>query len=265
MNCAKFPSLLNSACKKTSACSFTISCFLLICAVSFSNISALDAPVIAPYHPDKAEYFPGVDTLWLGATMYAQSTDSIVAIFVYSAAAWANVLFFMHPETGDTVRVFGFNENWQYEHCPRHPVADTTEHKTYLGNFPRGTELVFMLLTVQPVGMCEDAEYCVGPECGARFTGLNNPLKSRFYSSLWDAEYAHHDNHAWTIMADVDSLQISQLPHPCPDTDEMPVYEATEAPNGGVLFSYEDGCNTTYDDMVFLILNAKLKFRKAYR
>lgn len=190
--------------------------------------------------PNTPSAFIPVTTLYRGATVYG--TGKPVGVrFVHSTADWGNQLFFMDPRTGDENPLLLYHGSGRGGRCP-----DSGGLRADLGVYDSTEEIVFMLRTISSnyAGL-----YCTGEACGPRYTGLNDPLKSRFYSR---GEYGHMARHLWAEAARVTKEQVDSLGPPCPGTAKVANGE------GGILFSFNDGANETFGDMVILVTGVEM-------
>ncbi len=181
-----------------------------------------------------SDFLP-VKTLYRGATVYGTGKGVSVR-FVHSTANWGNQLFFMDPRTSTENPLLLYHGSGRGNLCP-----DSGGLRADLGVFDSTQELVFMMRTVSSnyPGL-----YCTGEACGPRYTGMNDPKKSRFYSSVG---FSHMANHLWAEAARVTKAQVNSLPPPCPGAPRTP------ADDSGIVFSYNDGANASYGDLVFLV------------
>ncbi|HKP96739.1 MAG TPA: hypothetical protein VJ385_13360 [Fibrobacteria bacterium] len=207
-------------------------------------LSMGSGPIAVPNEP--STYLP-VKTLYRGATVYG--TGKPVGVrFIHSTAEWGNQLFFMNPRTGEADPLFLYYGSGRKNRCP-----DSGGISADLGTYDSSEEIVLMMTTV---ASRYSGAYCTGEACGPRYTGLNDPLRSRFYSR---GQYAHMARHLWAEAARVTSAQVDSMADPCAETARIPRGE------DGVLFSFNDGANDTFGDMVVLVTGVQMDVERSGR
>lgn len=206
-----------------------------------ASILAADGPQAIPNVPST---FIPAPVLYRGATLYG--TGKPVGVrFIHSTADWGNQLFFMEPRTGTESPLLLYRSSGRGNHCP-----DSGGLSANLGVYDSTEELVFMLRTIASNFA---GQYCTGEACGPRYTGMNDPVRSRFYSR---GEFSHMAGHLWAEAARVSAEQVDSIGPPCAGTAK-----ATDG-EGGILISFNDGANETFGDLVFLVTGAVMDVEK---
>ena len=183
--------------------------------------------------------FMPVPNVWRGASVFG--TGKPVSVhFVHSIADWGNQLFFMDNATGKANPLLLYRGNGLGNRCPDSGglVAD-------LGVRDSSEELVFMMRTISSAFA---GKYCTGEACGPRYTGMND-FSSRFRSS---GEFNHLQGILWAEAARIPQEKADSLPPPCAGVSRLPPGE------GGVLFSFNDGANDSYEDLVILVTGVEM-------
>jgi hypothetical protein len=215
-----------------------------------SNASAVanggvKADTIAPLHaPElvatKPSVYSPVTAMWRGATLFGTGRP-VSVYFIRSIADWGNQLFHVEPATGAEKSLMLFRDTKQAFHCP-----DSGSLVADLGMRDTSEEIVFNLRTVSA---SYAGKYCTGEACGPRYSGLNDPAHSRFFSR---GEFAGMANFVWTQSARLTQAQVDSIPAACSSMSRMLPGE------GGVLMSYNDGANDTYGDLLFLVTGVEM-------
>lgn len=183
--------------------------------------------------------FMPVSNVWRGATVYGTG-QPVTVHFVHSIADWGNQFFFMDNATGKANPLLLYRGNGLGNRCPDSGglVAD-------LGVRDSSEELVFMLKTISSTFA---GKHCTGEACGPRYTGMND-FTSRFRS---DGEFRHLQGFLWAEAARIPRAIADSLPPPCSGTPRVPPGD------GGVLFSFNDGANDGYEDLVVLVTGVEM-------
>ncbi|MDB5103857.1 MAG: hypothetical protein JWP91_1546 [Fibrobacteres bacterium] len=180
-----------------------------------------------------SEFVP-TTIMYRGATVFGTGKP-IVVRFVHSTADWGNQLFFMDPRTGGEKPLILYRGSGLGNKCP-----DSGSMQANLGIYDSTEEAVFMLRSVSSDFA---GQYCTGEACGPRYTGLNDPILSRFHSR---GEFGHMAGHIWAEANRITKEQADSLGPPCPGRPRSPGEE-------GILFSFNDGANGTFGDLVILV------------
>lgn len=223
--------------------------FALACALALAPagvVSASAVPVTGPYavSATPSEYIP-VSTLYRGATVYGTGKPVSVR-FVHSTADWGNHLFLMDFKTGAERPLMIYRGGGRGMMCP-----DSGGVRAELGVYDSAQELVFMLRSVSNNNYA--GQFCTGEACGPRYTGLNNPAKSRFYSR---GEFSHMAGHIWAEAARITAAQADSLPLPCAGA-------ARAVGEEGILFSFNDGANGTFGDLVIQVIGVQMDVERS--
>ncbi|MEO6095081.1 MAG: hypothetical protein ABIW76_05195 [Fibrobacteria bacterium] len=189
-----------------------------------------------------SEYLP-VSTMYRGATLYGTG-KAVTVRFVHSTADWENQLYFVDPRTAKEIPLMVYHSIGRGNKCP-----DSGGLAADLGYRDSTEEIVFMLRTTASAFA---GQYCTAEACGPRYTGLNDPLTSRFHSR---GEFSHLANHMWAEAARITQAQADSLGPPCPG---MPRGGSEPTGEGGVLFSFSDGANETFGDLVILVTGVEM-------
>jgi hypothetical protein len=91
---------------------------------------------------------------------------------------------------------------------------------------------------------------------------MNNEA-SRFHSS---GEYAHLLGQIWAEMARIPASVADSLPPPCPGREAPSLAESGALPapgESGVLVSFNDGANDTYQDIVIFVTGVEMDVERA--
>ena len=215
----------------------------VFCVSAFSS-PASTAPVPPAPGPYPVGIMPSgylpVSTMYRGATFYGTGRPVSVH-FVHSMADWGNQLFLMDFKTGAEQPLMIYRRIGRGNLCP-----DSGGVRADLGVYDSAQELVFMLRTVSSNEYA--GRYCTGEACGPRYTGLNHPAKSRFYSS---GEFSHMAGFLWAEAARITAKQADSLPPPC--FGAPPV-----AGEEGVLISFNDGANDSFGDLVIQVIGVQM-------
>ena len=161
--------------------------------------------------------------------------------FVRSSAKWANQLFLMKGLAGASLPLFTFSEIELDTQCPE---EDSLVRN--IGVFAEGEVITLMLKTLKS-GFA--GAYCTGEACGSRYSGLNDPARSPFYSK---GEFARFANHPWASAARLDSAAIARIAGPCPSV------AFGERETSGVLMVFDDGADALAGDMIVLLEGAEI-------
>ncbi|MDQ3000584.1 MAG: hypothetical protein M3Y08_04910 [Fibrobacterota bacterium] len=204
-------------------------------AASRALVSATP-PIAIPVTP--SAYIP-VNMMYRGATVFGTGKP-ITVHFIHSIADWGNHFFFMDPVSGEEKPLFTYRGSGHGNQCP-----DSGELSVPLGTYDSTVELVFMLRTVFSN---YSGQYCTGEACGPRYSGLNDPLKSRFHSR---GEFSHMARHLWAEAARVTKEQVDSMGPPCAGSPRI-------ADEGGILFSFNDGANDSFGDLVILVTGVEM-------
>ncbi len=156
--------------------------------------------------------------------------------FVQSVAIWANQLSLMKGRTGATIPLFTFSETGQHTQCPEEDSLIRN-----IGVFAEGEAITLMLKTLKS-GFA--GKFCTGEACGPRYSGINDPVRSPFFS---EGEFARFANHPWASAARLDSAAIARIAGPCPSVG----YGEREA--SGILMVFDDGADAVAGDMIVLM------------
>ena len=214
---------------------FAMAGFLCVSAISASaNPTGPYAVTAIP-----SEYIP-VSTLYRGATVYGTGKPVSVR-FIHSIADWGHHLFLMDYKSGAEKPLMIYRGNGRGNLCP-----DSGGVRAELGVFDSTQELVFMLRSISTNDYA--GRYCTGEACGPRYTGLNNPAKSRFYSR---GEFSHMAGHIWAEAARITAEQADSLPLPCTGASQA-------AGEEGILISFNDGANGTFGDLVIQVIGVQM-------
>jgi hypothetical protein len=189
-----------------------------------------------------SEYVP-VGTMYRGATLYGTGKPVEVR-FVHSIADWENRLYFVDSRTAAERPLMLYRSTNMGNRCP-----DSGGLLANLGYRDSTEEIVFMLRTTDSE---IPGKYCTGEACGPRYTGLNDPLTSRFHSR---GEFSHLANHMWAQAARITQMQADSLGPPCPG---KPKGGSGGSGDGGVLVSFSDGANETFGDLVILVMGVEM-------
>ena len=209
----------------------------VLCVSAFSASANPNGPYAVTAIP--SEYIP-VSTLYRGATVYGTGKPVSVR-FVHSIADWGHHLFLMDNKSGAEKPLMIYRGNGRGNLCP-----DSGGVRAELGVFDSTQELVFMLRSISTNDYA--GRYCTGEACGPRYTGLNNPAKSRFYSR---GEFSHMAGHIWAEAARITAKQADSLPLPCPGATPA-------AGEEGILISFNDGANVTFGDLVIQVIGVQM-------
>lgn len=204
-------------------------------AASRALVSATP-PIAIPVTPSAS--IP-VNMMYRGATVFGTGKP-ITVHFIHSIADWGNHFFFMDPVTREEKPLFLYRGSGRGNLCP-----DSGGLSVPLGTYDSKVELVFMLRTVFSN---YSGQYCTGEACGPRYSGLNDPLKSRFHSR---GEFSHMARHLWAEAARVTKEQVDSIGPPCAGSPRI-------AGEGGILFSFNDGANGTFGDIVILVTGVEM-------
>jgi hypothetical protein len=188
-----------------------------------------------------SEYVP-VGTVYRGATLYGTGKP-VEVHFVHSIADWENQLYFVDPLTEAERPLMLYRSTRMANRCP-----DSGGLIANLGYRDSAEEIVFMLRTTDSE---IPGEYCTGEACGPRYTGLNDPLTSRFHSR---GEFSHMAGHIWAEAARITQAQADSLGPPCPGRPKG----GGGSGEGGVLVSFSDGANDTFGDLVILVTGVEM-------
>jgi hypothetical protein len=233
-----------------AACLSAIAVSATAADAAASNANAVanggaDADSVFPLHEPqlvatKPSTYSPVTAMWRGASLYGTGRP-VSVYFIRSIADWGNQLFQVDPATGREKSLMLFRDTQQAFHCPDSGglVAD-------LGMRDSSDEIVFNLRTLSA---SYAGKYCTGEACGPRYSGLNDPARSRYYSR---GEYAHMANFVWTQSARLTPAQVDSIPAACTSMARMLPGE------GGILMSYNDGANDTYGDLLFLVTGVEM-------
>lgn len=215
--------------------------FALAGVISESAVP-VTGPFTGPYavSATPSEYIP-VSTLYRGATVFGTGKPVSVR-FVHSTADWGNHLFLMDFKTGAERPLMIYRGGGRGMLCP-----DSGGVRADLGVYDSAQELVFMLRSISNNNYA--GKYCTGEACGPRYTGLNHPAKSRFYSR---GEFGHMAGHIWAEAARISAEQAAALPLPC--AGAAPAAAGEE----GILFSFNDGANDTFGDLVIQVIGVQM-------
>lgn len=142
----------------------------------------------------------------------------------------------MKGRKGASIPLFTFSEIGQGKECPE---EDSLVRN--LGVFTEGEVLTLMLKTLKS-GFA--GEYCTGEACGPRYSGLNDPAISAFYSK---GEFSRFAKHAWASAARLDSAAIARIGGPCPSVGYG------ERESSGILVVFDDGADVAAGDMIVLM------------
>ncbi|GEM_PF-7088490 len=209
---------------------------VLMVAATTSSVASSHSPIAIATTP--SEYLP-LSTMYRGATLYGTGKPVEVR-FVHSTADWENQLFFVDPRTAVEKALMIYRSMGMGNHCP-----DSGGVLADLGAYDSTEEIVFMLRTTASAFA---GQYCSGEACGPRYTGLNDPLLSRFHSR---GEFSHLANHMWAEAARITQNQADSLGPPCPGM-------AKGGGEAGVLFSFNDGANGSFGDLVILVTGVQM-------
>lgn len=207
-------------------------CLTWFCVPARANGPQLVSTSVSPYVP--------IAKMWQGATVYGTGRPVTVR-FVRSIADWGNQLNVMDPATGKEIPLWSYHRNSQSFHCP-----DSGGLAWNMGVRDSSEEIVFMLRTLTSD---YGGKYCTGEACGPRYSGLNEPGRSRYYST---GEFAHLAGMVWARAARITQAQADSLPAPCAGAGRPMPGE------GCVLFSFNDGANDTYGDLIFLVTGVEM-------
>ena len=180
-----------------------------------------------------------VSAVWQGASVYGTGKP-VSVYFIHSIADWGNQLFFMDPVTRQANPLLLYRGSGRGGACPDSGglVAD-------LGVKDSAQQLVFMMKTISSNYA---GKWCTGEACGPRYTGMND-ASSLFHSS---GEFTHLLGHVWSQDARIPQAKADSMGPPCKDTPRI-------APGqGGVLFSFNDGANDSYEDLVILVTGVEM-------
>jgi hypothetical protein len=203
----------------------------------------------APYPvPIRATPYMPVSAVWRGATLYGTG-QRVTVRFIHSIADWGNEVAFMDPRTGQARPLLAYYTGGRGNLCP-----DSGALSADLGIRDSSDEIVFRLRTLSAAYA---GSICTGEACGPRYTGMNNGA-SRFHS---DGEYAHLLGQIWAEMARIPASAADSLPPPCPGQEAPSLAASGALPSpgeGGVLVSFNDGANDTYQDIVILVTGVEM-------
>jgi hypothetical protein len=212
----------------SAAIALAAGCFL---AVASAPAQATGGPFAVTV--SRSAYLP-ITTMYRGATLFG--TGKPVGVrFVHSTADWGHHLIFMDPRTGLEKPIMTYRGAGRGGLCP-----DSGGVSAELGVYDSSEEIVFNLRTIASEFA---GSYCTGEACGPRYTGLNDPAKSRFYSR---GEFSHLAGHIWAEEARITRSQADSLGPPCAGTPRAPGEE-------GVLVSFNDGANGSFGDLIILV------------
>jgi hypothetical protein len=218
-----------------SVLSFLYAALIALAALCPATPSAGD-PLFLATNP--TAYMP-VSNVWRGASVFGTGKP-VTVHFVHSIADWGNQLFFMDPASGKANPLLLYHGSGQGNRCPDSGglVAD-------LGVRDSSEELVFMLRTISSAFA---GKYCTGEACGPRYTGMND-FSSRFRSS---GEFKHLQGMLWAEAQRIPRETADSLPPPCQGGNRIPPGEE------GVLFSFNDGANDSYEDLVIFVTGVEM-------
>lgn len=211
------------------------------CVSAFSSPASASPAATGPYPVSimPSGYLP-VSTMYRGATVYGTGKPVSVR-FVHSTADWGNHLFLMDNATGAEKPLMIYRGSGRGRQCP-----DSGGVRAELGIYDSAQELVFMLRSIASNDYA--GKYCTGEACGPRYTGLNHPAKSRFYSR---GEFSHMAGQIWAEAARITAKQADSLPLPCAGATQAVGEE-------GILFSFNDGANDTFGDLVIQVIGVQM-------
>ncbi len=211
-------------------------CFCLCVSLCVPAPASARTPLFLAVSP--SAWMP-VNAVWQGANVYGTGKP-VSVYFIHSIADWGNQLYFMDPATGSENPLLLYRGSGRGGACPDSGglVAD-------LGVRDSSQQLVFMLRTISSNYA---GKYCTGEACGPRYTGMND-ASARFHSS---GEYAHLLGQVWAQAARIPQAKADSMGPPCTGTSRIPPGE------GGVLFSFNDGANDSFEDLVILVTGVEM-------